>query len=152
MSSCLRSGCAMEAKNVLCFTLLCNCLSFSRNLSIIISVCVFSQIYLMMGLMREEPVTTGIWAHRAALIRIGMCHVLPQHVRGVCLCACARVCYSIVYCPYFCVFLKYISNVGVDSTQSCMDVFVYMDRHFFFMYISKPLICALTPTSECDIR
>lgn len=60
--------CVMEADNTLCLALLCH--PFSVAISPSFSPGAFSQLYL--ALAREEPATTGIWAHRAALIRRGL--------------------------------------------------------------------------------
>ena len=98
--------CVMEAENILCLALLCHSLSLSlcQYLSISLSLSAFSQesFTWRWRWWGEEPATTGIWAHRAALIRRGLVPCATSACeRSVCVCVCVSVCVcELQHCLY----------------------------------------------------
>lgn len=81
--------CVMEGENSVRLALLC------LNISPSLCLCFQSvELYLAVAFVREEPATTGIWAHRAALIRWGLVPCATTAcVRGS---VCVYVCCSFV--------------------------------------------------------
>lgn len=89
----------------------------SVNISPSHSLCFQSvELYLAVALVGEEPATTGIWAHRAALIRRGLVPCATAACeRSVCVYVCVRAtvlsilvhvkkCFVCIQL-YFCMFL-----------------------------------------------
>lgn len=111
----LRFECVWWRPRIFCASPSSSSFSHSLSLHLSLSVCSVSfHLVVAMALVGEEPATTGIWAHRAALIRRGLVPCAATACErsvsvcvsvSFCVCAAAVCVWRSVSLALFCVFL-----------------------------------------------